>query len=72
MVNPRKIEWVEELTEEIEQSPNLIFTGFRGLTVEEMENLRQQLYECDTTYHVVKNRLARQAFSRFAEVRGFR
>ncbi len=65
MVNPRKVEWVEELTEELKNSPNLIFTGFRGLTVEQMEDLRRQLYECDTTYRVVKNRLARRAFSRW-------
>ncbi len=64
MVNPRKVEWVEELTEELEKSPNLIFTKFRGLTVEQMEDLRRQLYECDTTYQVVKNRLARRAFTR--------
>ncbi|MGM0380390.1 MAG: 50S ribosomal protein L10, partial [bacterium] len=62
MVNPRKVEWVEELEDEIEESANLIFTGFRGLTVEKMENLRRQLYDCDTTYRVVKNRLARRAF----------
>lgn len=62
MVNERKIEIVEELTDEIREAQDLVFTNFKGLTVDEMETLRQDLYEEESRFRVVKNRLAERAF----------
>ena len=63
MPSQAKIEWVEELTETIKQSPDMVFADFKGLTVEEMESLRRDLYERGSRFQVVKNRLAQRAFS---------
>lgn len=62
MVHPDKIEWVNDLTEKIRRGSGLVFTNFKGLTVDELRDLRGELYEHDTRFHVVKNRLARRAF----------
>ncbi len=63
MVKARKVEWVEQLKDLIERNSYMVFTNFRGMTVEETEKLRQELYENDSSFHVVKNRLARRAFA---------
>lgn len=39
-----------------------IFTDYRGLTVEQISNLRKQLREKSAVYHIVKNNFARIAF----------
>ncbi|MFB6356260.1 MAG: 50S ribosomal protein L10, partial [bacterium] len=62
MPNQRKTEWVEDLTESMKESPDMVFTDYKGLTVEEMETLRRELYDHDSRYCVVKNRLAELAF----------
>lgn len=64
MVKQRKIDWVEELTEEIQESPNMLFTDFSGINVQELQTLRGGLRRCKTNYRVVKNRLARLAFEK--------
>lgn len=64
MVHPDKIEWVNDLTEKIRRGSGLVFTNFKGLTVAELRELRGELYEHDTRFHVVKNRLARRAFQK--------
>lgn len=61
MVNPAKVEIVEELTEAIDDSRDFVITDYKGLTVEETETLRQELYEHGSRFHVVKNRLAKRA-----------
>lgn len=62
MPSQKKIDWVDELEESIREAPDMVFTNFKGLTVEELEELRVGLYENDARYKVVKNRLARRAF----------
>lgn len=64
MVHPDKIEWLNDLTEKIRRGEGMVFTNFKGLSVEELRGLRRDLYEHDTRFHVVKNRLARRAFNR--------
>ncbi len=66
MVNPNKVEWVDELKELIHNNSHLLFTDFKGLTVEETQQLRRKLYERDSRYCVVKNRLAYRAFDEAA------
>jgi len=63
MPSQAKIEWVEELTKSIKESPDMVFADFKGLTVEEMETLRRDLYDKGSRFQVVKNRLAKRAFS---------
>jgi ribosomal protein L10 len=64
MVSERKIEMVDELTGDLEDAGDVVFADFQGLTVDEFEDLRQDLYEKDSRVRVVKNRLAERAFRR--------
>lgn len=64
MVKQRKIEWVEDLTEQIQESANMLFTDFSGINVQDIEDLRGSLRESNSSYRVIKNRLARLAFEK--------
>ncbi|MEE8470034.1 MAG: 50S ribosomal protein L10 [Dehalococcoidia bacterium] len=64
MPTERKIQIVEQLTELLSRSKFVIATDYRGLTVTEVSELRRQLRELGTEYHVVKNNLARFAAER--------
>lgn len=64
MVKQQKIDEVNELTDQLQKHPDVVFTNFRGLTVHEMEDFRRNLYEKQSRYRVVKNRLALLAFER--------
>lgn len=61
-VQPYKLEAVAELKELLESAKDYIFTNYRGLTVEQISDLRRKLREEDAEYKVVKNRFARIAF----------
>jgi len=60
-VTPAKEAAVKELSNEFQQYTGYIFTDFRGMTVEQITNLRADLRKCDSTYRVVKNRFAKIA-----------
>lgn len=64
MPTPKKIELVDKLTELLAKHKFIIATEYRGLTVSEMAQLRRQLRETGTEYHVVKNTLAKFAAER--------
>ena len=49
-----------------ESAPDFIFTDYRGLTVEQITNLRKQLRAKDATFRVVKNNFARLAFEQLS------
>jgi large subunit ribosomal protein L10 len=57
-----KAKIIEEIRERAEKSAIAIITDFKGLTVEEMTQLRVMLREQNVGYKVVKNTLARIAF----------
>ncbi len=61
MTTKKKPQIVEEITELLSQSKFIVATDYRGLTVAEMAELRHQLRNIGTEYHVVKNNLARFA-----------
>jgi len=61
MPTPKKVETVEELSQKLSRSAVVIATGYRGLTVSEMTELRRQLRRRGIEYQVVKNSLARLA-----------
>lgn len=56
MAKPEKTAAVEELTELFRNSSSAVVTEYRGLTVEEVTNLRRALGE-NATYAVAKNTL---------------
>ncbi|MBI9108558.1 MAG: 50S ribosomal protein L10 [Spirochaetales bacterium] len=60
-IQPEKVEAINALKEEFKGVENFIFTDYRGLTVEQITELRTQLRESGSTYKVVKNRFAKIA-----------
>lgn len=61
-ITPAKEEAVKALRDEFSDYSGYIFTDYRGMTVEQITNLRQQLRKKDAAYRVVKNRFAKIAF----------
>jgi len=58
-----KIESVEELRGRLDGVRTLLLTEYRGLTVQQLSDLRKQLRSVSAEYTVIKNRLARLALS---------
>jgi len=54
---------VDELRTQLGQSPTLIVSEYRGLTVKEIAEIRRSLRKQDVTYRIVKNRLVKIAAS---------
>src|SRR5262245_28279122 len=61
MPNATKIERVTELKEQIEGANALLLTEYRGLTVEEITELRRSLRDVDASLAVIKNTLMQRA-----------
>ena len=61
-IQEAKTKAIGELKESFSAAPDFIFTDYRGLTVEQITNLRKQLRAKDVEYTVVKNNFARLAF----------
>ncbi|MFC4075428.1 50S ribosomal protein L10 [Salinithrix halophila] len=57
----RKKQVVADIAEKLKDSKSTILTDYRGLTVAEMTELRQQLREAGVEYHVLKNTMTRRA-----------
>jgi large subunit ribosomal protein L10 len=60
-VKPEKVESVTDLHAKFARAISAVLTDFRGLTVQELTDLRQQLREASLELAVVKNTLARLA-----------
>jgi large subunit ribosomal protein L10 len=52
---------VEQLNETFAQKPHVILTSFRGLTVNQANDLRRRVRDAGGDYRVIKNRLAKRA-----------
>ena len=52
-----KVQVVEELKDRLSNTKSAIFVDYRGLTVEEANNLRKQFREAGVVYKVYKNTL---------------
>jgi large subunit ribosomal protein L10 len=61
MNRTKKHEVVDQLTEQLQRSPNLYLTDFTGLSVKRMTELRRKLRAAGVEYAVVKNSLALRA-----------
>ena len=57
----QKEEVVAQLTERLEDHPSVYVTDYKGLNVEEIDQLRQVLREAGVEYRVVKNTLLKRA-----------
>ncbi len=61
MVDPAKIEAVEELRDKLTRAKAAVFADFRGSTVAQMNELRNRLRAEQVEFRVIKNTLARRA-----------
>ncbi len=61
MVDPAKVEAVEELRDKLTRAKAAVFADFRGITVAQMNELRNRLRAEQVEFRVIKNTLARRA-----------
>ena len=59
----KKEELIQQYVEQLNGSEAIVFTSYRGLTVADLQQLRQKIREAEGSYSVVKNTLARRALS---------
>lgn len=57
-----KVQIVEEIKERIQKSQSIILVDYRGLNVEELNDLRSKYREAGVEYKVYKNTMMRLAF----------
>lgn len=62
-VQQSKVDAIKALRDEFNEVKDYIFTDYRGLTVEQITDLRNKLREHEATYKVVKNRFAKIALN---------
>ena len=61
-----KTKAIGALKDSFGKAPDYIFTDYRGLTVEQITNLRKQLRVKEVKYKVIKNNFARIAFEQLS------
>jgi large subunit ribosomal protein L10 len=61
-VQQHKVDALEAIKEKLQGSKDFIFTDYRGLTVDQITELRGKLREKSAEYRVMKNRYAKLAF----------
>lgn len=57
----KKAQAVDEVTEKLKAAASVVFVDYRGLTVEEVTNLRKQLRDNDVEMKVIKNSILSRA-----------
>jgi large subunit ribosomal protein L10 len=65
-IQENKTKAIEKLKGSLGNAKDFIFTDYRGLTVEQITNLRNQLRTKEVEYKVVKNNFARIAFEQLS------
>ena len=65
-IQENKTKAIAELKETLSAAQDFIFTDYRGLTVEQITNLRKLLRDKDVEYKVVKNNFAIIAFQQLS------
>ena len=61
MPNPKKIQIVNSLVEELNQSPNFVLIHFENIPHQKLEQLRKMLRPLTSSFRVVKNTLLKVA-----------
>ena len=69
-IQDAKVKSINEVKEAFSVSEDFIFTDYRGLTVEQITNLRKQLRAKGAVYKVIKNNFARLAFQQLSSPEG--
>lgn len=59
----RKEALLEEYKEALQSNSAIVFTGYAGLSVKQLEDLRRKLREIGGEFFIVKNSLAKRAFA---------
>jgi large subunit ribosomal protein L10 len=63
MAQKWKVEKVDELRKEIKGFSSFVFTNYRGLNVQQINSLRNDLRGKGAEFHVVKNRMVKRVFN---------
>jgi len=66
-IQESKTKAIGEIKETLKAANDFIFTEYRGLTVEQITNLRKQLRTKDVVYKVVKNNFAKIVFKELTD-----
>jgi len=53
----KKVQLILDLTEKLKKSKSVVFTDYRGLTVEDIDTLRNDLRDQNVDYKIIKNTL---------------
>lgn len=61
MLRPDKVEMVRAVAEKLGRAQSVVLADFRGLTVEQMTDLRGRFRERQVEFKVIKNRLGKRA-----------
>jgi large subunit ribosomal protein L10 len=61
-VHQHKVDSVDAIKERLGGAADYVFTNYRGLSVQQITELREQLREQGTDFRVIKNRYAKLAF----------
>ena len=61
MNREQKAAFVEELSQRLQAMPHVLMSSFRGLTVNQSNELRRKIRAAGGQYSVIKNRLAKLA-----------
>ena len=64
MVNPKKTQVVQELTEKLKKAKSLVLTDYTGLSVPQQQKLRNQVKKAGGEFIVTKNTLLRLALDK--------
>jgi large subunit ribosomal protein L10 len=62
-VHQFKVDYVERYKDRFRQSKDFIFANYRGLSVEQISQLRQKLRDKNADFRVIKNRYAKLALT---------
>ena len=65
-IQDAKVKSIGSIKDSFSVSQDFIFTDYRGLTVEQITNLRKQLRSKGASYKVVKNNFAKLAFQQLS------
>lgn len=63
MVQQSKVEVVKQTIDRLDRSGSVVVVGYKGLTVAELSDLRNQLREVGGELKVIKNRLTKRALA---------
>jgi len=61
MPNPKKVEFVDNLTQKFEDASAIYFTNYKGMDVQTTNELRSIFFENDVEYKVAKKTLTKMA-----------